>query len=89
MESLFKKDEQVYVKCSDGRIRAGVVKEVIERHPHVSREIHGSKSNQSYYYYKVKFTKIDENDNFIDTLNKTLNTVEESKVKKSLEDFNS
>jgi len=89
MESLFKKDEQVYAKCSDGLIRAAVIKEVIERHPHVSREIHGPKCNECYYYYKVKFTKINESDAFVSTLNKTLNTVEESKVKKSLEDFNS
>lgn len=85
---LFKQDTKVYVKCADGQIRQALITEVIRRSPHPSREIHGAMAEKTYFYYKVVLIKNNAEDD-VKALNKNLNKVEESKVRKNLEDFSS
>jgi hypothetical protein len=84
---LFNQDEKVYVKCVDGQIRQALIIEIMKRSPHPSREIHGEKADKTYFYYKVVLIKNNAQDN-IKAINERLK-VEESKIRKNLEDFNS
>ena len=85
---LFNQDEKVYVKCADGQIRQALIVEVIRRSPHPSREIHGAMADKTYFYYRVVLIKNSAKDD-VKVLNENLNKVEESKVRKNLEDFSS